>query len=258
MERMTLIEMVQNILSSMNSDEVNSIGDTVESLQVANEIRNTFNELYSNRDIGTFENLINLESPGDTATPHVLTLPSNVQFIKWIKYRNFRGSSSDSDFKTIDYLAPEDFIQRVVQGTNSGSYDLVTILGTSPVTFPVANNRTPTFYTIFEDSQQLVFDSYDMDEESFLTGSNALAWGVLYKTFLLEDDFIPPIDASLFPHLLAEAKSVCFINVKEVANSKEEQKARRQLVRSQTRVAGATSAQKKRILLDGFDFSRKR
>jgi hypothetical protein len=40
LEKMTLLEMTQNILSAMNSDEVNSITDTVESLQVAEEIQN--------------------------------------------------------------------------------------------------------------------------------------------------------------------------------------------------------------------------
>lgn len=255
MEKMTLLEIVQNILSAMNSDEVNSISDTVESLQVAEEVRTTFNELYSNRDIATFESLINLDSVADTNTPHLLTCPTNVSFIKWLKYRDYRVTSSDLAFKTLQYLEPEDFINRIVEQPTPASSVDVTLLSTSSVTYPIANNKAPDFYTILDDDQTLVFDSFDADHESYLTASNAMAWGVLYKTFTLSDDFIPPIDTNLFPQFLHECRSACFINVKEVANSKEEQRARRQLVRSQTRL-GRTSVQHKGALT-GVDYGRK-
>ena len=48
MAKMTLLEMTQNILSAMDSDAVNSIGDTVESLQVADVIVETYYELFAN------------------------------------------------------------------------------------------------------------------------------------------------------------------------------------------------------------------
>lgn len=255
MRKYTLLEIVQNILSAMNSDEVNSITDTVESTQVAEEVRTTFFELYGNRDIATFESLINLSSPGVTTTPHLLTCPSNVSFIKWLKYRDYRNTSSDAAFKTVQYMEPEDFIEMVVEQADPASSVNVTLLSTSPVTYPIANNKAPDFYTIFDDDQTLVFDSFDATSESYLTGSNAMAWGVLFKDFTVEDSFVPPIDANLFPHFIAECRSACFINVKEVSNSKEEQRARRQLIRSQTRL-GRTSAQLKGALT-GVDYGRK-
>lgn len=255
MEKMTLLEMVQNILSAMNSDEVNSISDTVESMQVAEEIRTTYNDIFGNRDIATFESLINLESPGSTVTPHVLTVPSNVSFIKWLKYRDYRRNNLE--FNTLQYLKPEDFISRIVeQPNNSGSYVNVALTSTSPIIFPIRSDKAPDFYTIFDDDQTLVMDSFDQTYETHLTGSNALAWGLLFKTFTLEDDFIPQIDVNLFPQLLAEAKSACFVNIKEVANSKEEQRARRQLVRSQTRLG--RTADQMYDPYENFDFGRKR
>jgi hypothetical protein len=41
MAKMTLLEIVQDILSDMDSDEVNSINDSVESLQLAQMIKST-------------------------------------------------------------------------------------------------------------------------------------------------------------------------------------------------------------------------
>jgi hypothetical protein len=255
MPKMTLLEMTQDILSAMSSDEVNSISDTVESSQVAQEIKNTFFELYSNRDIPELESLVNLSPSGDPASPHTLIFPTNVHGIKWIKYKNFRANNHN--FHDVDYLPPEEFIRRIVEADTSDAipYVDVPLLPTSPVMFPIRTNKGPDFYTIFDNERTIVFDSFDEDYESNLTGSNALAWGVLDTTFQLVDDYVPPLDANLFPHLLAEAKSVCFINIKEVANSKEEQRARRQLIRSQTRMT-RTRGQREGIF--DADYSRKR
>jgi hypothetical protein len=257
MAKMTLLEMTQNILSAMNSDEVNSITDTVESQQVAEEIRNTFYDLYTDRDIPELESLVTLEASGDADRPNTLVIPDNVERIKWIKYLDHRWGSSP-EFRNVEYLDPEDFIRRIVEGGTSdfGEYLAVPLTDTSPIEYSINAARAPHFYTVFDNDNTLVFDSYDADYESNLTGSNSLAWGILKREFDLDDDFIAPIDAHLFPHFLAEAKSACFINIKEVANSKEEQRARRHLVRSQFRTF-KTNGQRKGIF-SGTDFSRKR
>lgn len=255
MAKMTLLEMVQNILSAMSSDEVNSITDTVESQQVAEEIRTTFFDLYTNRDIAELESLINLTPSGDPLAPHTMLFPSNVHNIKWIKYRNFRGNNTK--FDDVQYLSPEDFIQRIIEADNGNTapYMDVAILPGSTVTYPIRTNKGPDYYTILDNDKTLVFDSFDSDYETNLTANNVLAWGVLMADFELIDDFVPPLDANLFPHFLAEAKSACFINIKEVANSKEEQRARRQLVRSQTRV-DKTKDQREGVFLG--DYARRR
>lgn len=256
MEKMTLLQMTQNILSAMNSDEINSIADTVESQQVADEIQTTFRELYNNHDLGTFEGLVNLESPASTVTPHILTLPTNVQFIKWLKYRDYRNTSSDLTYKDLVYLDPEVFVKHIAEQVDPPSDVHVRLLATSPITYPIANDRAPRYYTIFENNQSIVFDAFDATYESYLTGSNSLAWATQYKTFTMADAFVPQIPASEFPHLLAEAKSACFINLKEIANSNETMRARRQLVKSQRRPV-SVAGQKKGILTN-VDYSRKR
>jgi hypothetical protein len=253
---MTLLQLTQNILSAMNSDEVNSITDTVESQQVADEIHTTFNLMYTNHDLGTFDGLVNLESPGSTTTPHILNLPANVQFLKWLKYRDYRNTSSDLTYVDLTYLEPELFIKHIVEQVDPASSVNVTLLSSSAVTFPIASNRAPKYYTIFDDDQAIVFDAFDQTYESFLTGGNSLAWATQYKTFQMSDTFIPPIPASEFPRLLAEAKSACFINLKEIANSNEANRARLQKVASQRRPVSV--AGQKKGALTHVDYSRKR
>lgn len=256
MEKLTLLQMTQNILSAMNSDEVNSITDTVESQQVADEIQNTFRDLYTNHDLGTFEGLVNLESPGDSTKPNVLTLPSTVQFIKWLKYKDTTNTGSDTEFKSLIYMEPEDFFQWVIQQPVPSSSVSVVILPTSSVTYHINNKKAPQYFTVLQEDQTLVFDSFDSAHESYLTGANAMAWATQYKAFTMDDAFIPPIPASEFPHLLAEAKNACFINIKEIANSNEMSRARRQLVRSQRRPVAVQG--QKRGALTHVDYSRKR
>lgn len=259
MAKMTLLDMTQNILSSMNSDEVNSITDTVESQQVAEEIRNTFYELYSNRDIPELEGVMSLEWPGDADRPNTLQIPAGTSRIKWIKYLNMRSGNTPS-YDTVTYLDPEEFLERIVElGSSSyGTYTTVPLLVGSPTLYTIPTNRAPSYYTIFDNIADdiLVFDSFDSAYESHLTGSNSLAWGISNPNFELTDAFVPAIPDNLFPHFLAEAKSACFINVKGVANSKEEQRARRQLIRSQFRLH-KTNAERLGVF-DGVNYARNR
>lgn len=233
MPTMTLLEMTQNILSAMSSDEVNSISDTVESLQVAEEIRNTYNDQYSTRDLSRNKGMVNLE-PTTALSPHVMTVPTKVVNVEWIKYKNF--GTTNLTFNEIEYVDPEEFVKRFVEKPQGaiGTYDNIVLVPGSALTFPVPNNKAPEFYTFLDQNRLVVFDSYDLANEAFLSAQNSIAWGTISQEFDLNDAFIPPIPVHAFPLLLAEAKSACFVNYKETNNPIEERRARRQLVRGQT------------------------
>ena len=62
-----LIEYVQDILSSMDSDEVNSISDTVESMQVATILKNCYEELVANIELPEEYTLFHLDSSSDVS-----------------------------------------------------------------------------------------------------------------------------------------------------------------------------------------------
>lgn len=225
--RMTLIEMVQNILSSMDSDEVNSIGDTVEALQVAEVIRETYNDLVANNHIPTNEGLLKLEPLNDPDRPVYLRLPDNVRNIKWVKYQR-----ADGTFYDVNYLCPEEFLRHI------GQYDrlsgtVVSVKDHGGVSLVYKAYEEPTYWTTF-DNEHLVFNSYNLDVESTLMGSKTMCWGTKIPDFDLSDNFVPHMDINLFPMLLAEAKATCFVNFKQTSNTNEDRKARRHLIRSQS------------------------
>jgi len=212
MSRKTLLDMTQNILSAMDSDEVDSIGDTVESLQVAEVIKETYEYITVGLDIPGRAGIIKLDSSVDVALPNHMTVPSNVERIEWIRY----------DGNTIEYKSPLAFMDYVA-GRGTGA-EVTTIENMA-----IYNDRDPTCYTSFDDDT-VVFDSFDSTVGSTLMQSKTLCWGQRSIVFLMEDTFVPTLPLDMFPRLLAEAKAACFVNFKQVSNSTEERRARNQKV----------------------------
>lgn len=226
MQKMTLLEMVQNIASALETDEVNSITDTTESLQIAEVIKETFFELFTNTDIPEHIGLLRLESVSDLDSPNYLRIPSNVNKISWLRYKDFRGNET---FNPVKYMNPRDFMDMVIMWPDNTTdpYLVDTVDPASGVTYKVRADCPPLHYTILND-EYIAFDSWDSDYEATVEGDNSLTFGSKNFEFEMEDAFIPPLDSNLFPLLLAESKSVCFINIKQVSSAKEEQRARRQ------------------------------
>lgn len=214
MAKRTLLDMTQNILSAMDSDEVNSIGDTIESLQVAEVLRETYEEITVGVEIPGRFKLFKLDSLGDVSRPNSMVVPSDVEKVEWIRYNG----------EIVTYKTPPEFVDMLAKRTSDDSSATVDGL-------VVYTDRDPRFYTSFDDDT-IVFDAYNTDEGATLMQSRTNCWGQVEIPFLMEDDFVPMLPLAMFPRLLSEAKAACFINFKQVSNSKEEQRARRQKVLS--------------------------
>lgn len=220
MSKKTLLQIVQNILSAMDSDEVNSISDTVESMQVAEIVRETYEEITATLSLPERRGLVQLESVSDPTRPNYLKVPNSVKDVLWLKYNN----------KDIEWMEPAVFMTYVTQ--QSGEAE---VTDGSGVVYSVKDDVDPSYFTSFDD-QHVVFDSYNNEVETTVQSVHSMAYADLGSEFLLEDDYVPELDPNLFPLLQAEAKTSCFINLKQVSNAKEEQRARRQLVRAQNEI----------------------
>lgn len=230
MAKMTLLSMVQNILSAMDSDEVNSIFDTVEAEQVAEIIKETYYDLFSDMYVPEHKSIIHLEGLADTSRPNYLRIPDGVTSIDWVKYKD----EETDKWTTLSFMEQECFVDLLLR--NEATLDNVTLVDHDGLGFEyyIKNNTAPRYYTIFDD-EYLVCDAFKADYESTLHASNTLAWGIVEPEWSVEDDFIPDLDTECFPLLLSEAKSVSFINLKQTASQKEEQRSRRHRVHLQYR-----------------------
>lgn len=223
--KQTLLEITQNILSYLDSEEVNSIADSVESMQVATIVRDTYYNLITNSFIPEHETLLKLESFSDSAHPTHFSYPANVKKVKTIWYDHKDGGLANrTHYKEILWVEPEEFLRRI----NVAYEDSDEVLDpNSGTTLLIRNNQNPSYYTSFDD-QTLVFNSYDKTIEATLQTSKTRAYGSVFPSFIIEDDFTPELQANYFPLLVSEAKSVAFSTLKGYIDPKVDQASRRQ------------------------------
>ena len=223
---MTLLEMVQDILSSMDSDEVNSVSDTAEAEQVALILKNTYNNLVATRVIPERFQLTTLVSSSDVTKPTTMTLATGVGSIDWIKYNSRTATDTQDRYNMVKFITPEEFVQRST-GLNSSASNVEKIKTDGGATLYIRNDVAPTYWTTF-DNEILVFDSYNKQVDSVLQESKSLAYVSKDEVFDSGDDsFVPDLNSRTFPLLLEEARSVAFAVLKQSVNAKTEQLSKR-------------------------------
>lgn len=341
----TVLEMTQSILSSMSSDEVNSIGDTAESLQIANILETVYYNIAARGNLPEHNGLVQLQGSDDPTRPVLMTVPDNVTKIDWIEYydanpadgtafqidqfgafsnqhatntdlsaigsttgsfpwiatststvtvglgtQNFTVANNNNIFPgnqceilsgTTPYMSGT--VIAYVPGTTNAvlSIDVTAISGSgtfstwtinqlgAPTTAPgykaihiipvsefikrqtslnptVSNvgqfnfnfngqnflfnyqNDTQPRYCCIINNQYVIFDNYNLNFDSTLQGSNTMCMAWFIPPFILEDNFIPNLNDYQFPLLIAEAKSLAFLELKQTMHQKAEQETRRQ------------------------------
>ena len=221
--KLTVLELTQDILSSLDSDEVNSIGDTTEAQQVAKCIRAAYFNILARADLPEHRQLFSIDASGSSSQPVLMTVPTNVSRIDWVKYNTSDDTTDEFNYVTI--LPLQQFLDMTHMLREDETFvDTMTLNGQ---TFYFRNEKMPEYCTIIEDTN-VVFDSYDNEEDSTLQTSKTLCFGIVVPTFELSDSHEPDIDEQQFPLLLNEAKSLAFLELKQMPHEKAELEARRQ------------------------------
>lgn len=224
--KMSLLQMVQSVLSLGYSDPANSISDTDEAMQVALLIRDVYLDIMSRSEYPHKTGIVELESSLDTSKPTVMTLPIDVESVESISYDRYAPSITpavkEHVFKELKYMEINDFTRYVqnysplsdrTQYIKNGSYKYYCLTDTEPTYYTTTDRRT--FY----------FDSYNKKVETTLQSSKTIVVVKQAAEFIMEDSFVPVMPIEAFPYLLSEVKSQYFAVNKE-ANPKLEQQAR--------------------------------
>jgi hypothetical protein len=227
----TLLEMTQRILSAMDSDEVNSISDTVESNQVALMLKQTFYDCASDLELPQQEGLFELNASGDVAKPTLMTTPTNVIKVRSIRYNTILTGETNPNYKELEFIKFMDFLDR-----QQGLRETETIAETMTFTsnsenFEVMyrNDKMPQYYTTFDD-RTFLFDSYDDDEDTTLQKAKTLCEGVVYPTWTMSDAFTPDLSPQQFSYFLNKAIDRAFVELKQQQNVNAAGEARKQLI----------------------------
>lgn len=367
--KFSVLQLTQQILSALNSDQVNSIGDTAESYQVATILQQVYYNITSRSDLPEQYGLFQLVPSTDPTIPVILQKPSNVSKVHWIKYfdtnpadggtlqtdqfgsysnqhdtntdLSFNGSAafsgpwsltststitlSNTNPQTISFAGVTAGVNiglgqtcNIYQGNNTtnlaGSgivtayystsgpivqtYLVVDVTATNPLytgtaysswsiiqsdaigqapgycyvrilpvapfidmvnkfngdmsdvysyefagntvtgepnemfTFLYKNDHQPSYCTCIE-NQYFLFDTFDSTQDATLQASKTMCYGEMIPQFLLQDSFIPQIDDYNFQLLIAEAKELAFLELKQMDHPKAAQETKRQWSRLQ-------------------------
>lgn len=224
----TLLELVQNILSSMDSDEVNSISDSVESLQVANIVRTAYFDIINRANLPEHYSIVTLDSSLTSTKPVLMYVPNTVREILWVKYDKREDNADPINMEPVEFLSLEDFINNMHM-LNTSDTDVASFshtVGPDTFTFLYKTNEHPTYYTTFDDNT-VIFNSYYSDIDTTLQKSKTMCLGRLVIPFTMSDSFIPDLDEEQFNLLLNEAKSLAWFEIKQSGHTLAERNSRR-------------------------------
>lgn len=225
--KMTLLEVVQSVLNSMDSDSVNDISDTVESMQVADVAKEVYYELMSYNDWDHLYKWMELESVSDLSRPNYLKIPDAVGRLDYLKYEVTKPDDTRRVISELCYRPVKDFIS-IVHNRVSTDANIDTITNENNVEMFIFNDRHPAYWTSFDDVY-IVTDAYNSIQDNTLQGSKSSAWCRVTPTWTANNSFVPDIPTEFFPAYLAEVKSTCHLYFKQQVSEKDEQKARRGL-----------------------------
>lgn len=225
--RLCLLDIVQDILSDMNSDEVNSINDTVEALQVAQIVKTTYFLMCSNRDWGDQKGLRTLDHIGDLDKPTYFHLPQNLKKLEYLAYNVRKDETGPVDeFRRLKYKFPDQFLQ-ICNTRPRDNENFIEVQDFGGSKLLIKNNSAPTYWTSFDD-KYIICDSYDATQDSTLVASKTQALTVTMPEWQMTDDFIPKLPIEGYAALQAEAKSTAFLVLKQMENAKAESASRKQ------------------------------
>ncbi len=226
MAKQTVLELVQDILNDIDGDEVNSINDTVEAMQVAQTIKSVFNSMIDTRNWPHLKKLKRIDAVSDLDTPTHMKLPVGVKEVVDLTYDMRKVSDTRSKYNKVIYKDPSVFLDRT-NSRNSDNDNIVEVTDIDGATLLIRNDVAPSIFTSFDD-EYLVFDSYDIEVDDTLQNSKTQMIAYCDPIpFVLDDAHIADLPSEAFSALLAEAKSTASFNINQTINNKAEQTARR-------------------------------
>jgi len=221
--RKTLLEIVQDILTTMGSEPVNSISDTIEAEDVASLCERVYYETLIFHEVPDTKGLLKITAASDSEYPTHLIYPPSVNSIEHVWYD--KSTNSTFEYGEVCYVEPLEFLRR----TDTVQENYVNVkdkLGTTNLR--IRTDKMPDFYTSF-DNDWIVMDSYLSTVDDTIQEHKTRSYGAKYPDFnKFSDTAYPDMSEALFPYYIAECTSRAMDQFKGGTTQKIEQAARRQ------------------------------
>ncbi len=223
----TVLDYTQNILSALGSDEVNSISDTTESLQVAECLKTSFFNVITRANLPDQKKPFQLDPSLSITEPVLMYIPEGIKFMEWLKYYD---ADPESDYYKYVTILPLQQFADYVNGYNITDANVGTLtltIDSEEYLFRYKDDVQPRYCTVLSNFY-VIFDSYNAALDSTLQSTKTMSYGLASPEWRMEDDFIPQLNDQQVALLLNEAKSLAFFELKQMPHQKAEQEAKRQ------------------------------
>jgi hypothetical protein len=231
----TLLQIVQEVLESIDGDEVNSIGDTLEASSVAGVVKSCFDTILLTKDNREAQLPFTLTAYG-VSKPVLMERPDDIISVDWIKYDIREDGDPYPQWRTIEYLNLKEFLeysQNLPGQLDSSMFEsFVQNINGSNITFYYRKDTEPRFYSTLDD-KLILFDAYNSVTESSLQESKTTCFGTYNLEFQKNDGFVIPFDRKTTLQLIEDSKARASIQLRQTQNPAAEKVARRLHVRSQ-------------------------
>lgn len=230
----TVLELTQEILSSLDSDEINSITDTTEALQVVAIIKRCYFDIASRLELPEHFALFELTASGDSLKPTLMTVPSDVINLLWVKYDKIADGETASKIQEVHWKDPEQFFIDMYN-LDSDQDNVVTsslLSGSDSIPIFCLDDKAPEYWTSLDDAT-IIFDSYDADVDTTLQKSKTVCYGQKTAAWTQSDGFTPDLDAEQFSLLVNKAKALAWSELKQADHALARKEARDQMIHSQ-------------------------
>ena len=208
MEKRTLLEIINDVMVSLEYDTVSAIDETEEAERVARLIRNEYSKLSDSEDWPHLKIATQLTALADVTRPNFMQVPTTVASIDVIRYNSTETGDTNNKMSNITiYEDPNDFLE-LVYGRNTGNSNVSVFNTSEGVPIWTLTDTAPTFCTSFDDDI-IVFDAYNSAEDATLQASKSFVLGLRGAAWVNSASFIPPMPVNMFSMFVSKCKIVC-------------------------------------------------
>lgn len=233
MKRYTMLEMVQEVGRALASDEITTMDESVEAVDITNIAAAALENMSTRREWYWRQHKVRQMLPGTGGQKTSMVLPDDVDAIEKVQYRSDIFGSNQATFSTLEFIELEKFLE-LVRSRDLAAPNVETLpLGDDAVPIYVYNDRPPKYFTQFDEGV-IVCDAYDIAvDPSGLSSSRSMLVATVNidtSTARTTPGWIAPIPTRFFPLWLALATASASLKLRQMQDADAEREARRLLI----------------------------